>query len=340
VSRRPEAAVVGAGRGRIPYLDNAKVQLIAIVVFTHLFELVLRIDQPGQSFYRLILLFHMPAFVFITGYLAKPDLLTSKGRRSLAWLLWAFLLANSLNHLWSVWAEGAQLDLMRIIARPYFALWFLQAMIWWRILLMLFGRGASKRAALVSIAAAAVAAAASGYFLTDGAQFSLSRTFFFLPFYVAGFRAAQQRWRVPRTLLTRIVAFAAFALVFTALYWGGAIRDNELLYGRQTYAQMGHLTATSGIMRLALLGVSAVLVTAFMQFVPRRKLIFSVLGATTISVYVWHAFSIRLIRFFDQREFFAGNLSAVLVWTAVALVVFGIGPFARTTMRVLTGRKA
>ena len=70
---RPSSAVPTPAPVRSAFLDNAKAQLIALVVFTHLFELVLRYEQPAQSFYQLILLFHMPAFVFVTGYLSRPD---------------------------------------------------------------------------------------------------------------------------------------------------------------------------------------------------------------------------------------------------------------------------
>ena len=325
--------------GRVSLLDNARVYLIALVVFTHLFELVLRYDQPALSVYRLILLFHMPAFVFVTGYFSRPDLFTPKGLRTLLLLAWAFLLVNGLNHLWSVYAEGATFSVVHIITQPYFALWFLQAMIWWRVLLPLFSAGTSRRAAVLAICASVLVAVASGYLLRDGGWLTQSRAFFFLPFYVAGWRANQQKWKMPRAWWTRALAVGAFVSVFAALYWGHAIRNSELLYGRMSFAEMGHLTATSGLMRVAIYCVSAVLIAAFMQLVPRKKLAFTVLGLTTLSVYVWHAFGIRLIRFYNQREFFAGSWSAVVMWTVVALLMFGVGPLARGTIRVLTGRK-
>ena len=333
------SGVTGAPRVRVPLWDNAKAQLIALVVFTHLFELVLRYRQPAQSFYQLILLFHMPAFVFVTGYLSKPDLFSAKGARTTALLVWAFLLANTLNHVWSLVAEKAAFSVVHIVVEPYFALWFLQAMIWWRVLLVAFAWGTSRRAALASIAAAVVVASASGYLVRAGEWLTLSRAFFFLPFYVAGWRASQQGWKLKRFWWTRVVALGAFAAVFVALLWGHAIRDNELLYGRLSYAQMGHLTATSGVTRAALYVVSAVLIAAFLQLVPRKKIVYTVLGTTTIAVYVLHAFSIRLIRFFDQREFFAGSLGSVVLWTGIALLVFGTGPLARATTRILTSRK-
>jgi len=330
----------GNGRaGRIWFWDNAKVLLIALVVFTHLFELVLRYGQPAQSVYRLILLFHMPAFVFVAGYFAKSDLFTRRGARTLALLVWAFLLVNGLNHLWSVFAEGATFSVVRIVTEPYFALWFLQAMIWWNVLLPLFSMGESRVSALLAIAASVLIAAASGYLIRDGVFLTTSRALFFLPFFVAGWRVRQQHWALPRTWWTRTLAVGAFCAVFVALYWGNVIRGNELLYGRMSYAEMGHVALSSGMVRVALYGVSAVLIAAFLQLVPRRRLAFTVLGLTTLSVYVWHAFGIRLIRFYDQREFFAGSWGAVFIWTAVALVAFGLGPLAWGTVRILTGRK-
>ncbi len=330
----------GNGRaGRVWFWDNAKVILIALVVFTHLFELVLRYEQPAQSAYRLILLFHMPAFVFVTGYFSKSDLFTRRGARSLALLVWAFLIVNGLNHLWSVFAEGATFSVIRIVTEPYFALWFLQAMIWWNVLLPVFSVGTSRASALVAIIVSVLIATVSGYLIREGALLTTSRALYFLPFFVAGWRARQQHWSLPRQWWTRALAVAAFGAVFAALYWGNVIRGNELLYGRMSYAEMGHVALYSGVVRVALYGVSAALIAAFLQLVPRRRLAFTALGFTTLSVYVWHAFGIRLIRFYDQREFFAGSLGAVFIWTAVALVAFGVGPLARSTVRILTGRK-
>ena len=49
--------------------DNIKFILITLVVFGHFLELIN--GQVTDNLYRIIYLFHIPAFIFITGYFAK-----------------------------------------------------------------------------------------------------------------------------------------------------------------------------------------------------------------------------------------------------------------------------
>ena len=53
-------------------MDNLKGILIIMVVLGHLTELLLKSGEGGIV-YRLIYAFHMPAFIFISGYFAKSD---------------------------------------------------------------------------------------------------------------------------------------------------------------------------------------------------------------------------------------------------------------------------
>ena len=62
-------------RAAVPYsclIDNIKVLLIFLVVFNHIiaFNLV-KVDTVVRYVWYAITIFHMPAFVFISGYLSK-----------------------------------------------------------------------------------------------------------------------------------------------------------------------------------------------------------------------------------------------------------------------------
>ena len=61
----------------VPYsylVDNIKVVLIFLVVFNHLiaFQLV-KVDMVVRYVWYGITIFHMPAFIFISGYFAKVE---------------------------------------------------------------------------------------------------------------------------------------------------------------------------------------------------------------------------------------------------------------------------
>ena len=80
-----------------------------------------------------------------------------------------------------------------------------------------------------------------------------------------------------------------------------------------------------------MLCASFALVTAFLVLVSHRRTALTVLGPATLSIYVWHALTVRNIRYFDLEPLVAGSLPVVMVTTAVMLIVFGLGPIPRFT---------
>ena len=67
---QPAAAPKAQAKQRDPWLDNAKMVLVTIVVVGHMIVLVPGGDEKSQT-YDFIYYFHIPAFVLITGYLSK-----------------------------------------------------------------------------------------------------------------------------------------------------------------------------------------------------------------------------------------------------------------------------
>jgi len=55
---------------RDPWLDNAKMTLVTLVVIGH-FWAVLPDTTFNDHFYDFLYLWHIPAFVFVTGYLSR-----------------------------------------------------------------------------------------------------------------------------------------------------------------------------------------------------------------------------------------------------------------------------
>ncbi|EAE0774479.1 acyltransferase, partial [Listeria monocytogenes] len=57
---------------RTAYFDNAKFLLMILVVFSHLLQPFIGDQKFYHDLYYFIFTFHMPAFVFLAGYFAKP----------------------------------------------------------------------------------------------------------------------------------------------------------------------------------------------------------------------------------------------------------------------------
>lgn len=323
-------AIAQPVKQRVPFFDNAKAGLISLVVFNHLFSLEVAKVQPGRSFYLMVLLFHMPAFIFVTGMLSRPYEFTQKGAHSLGKVLWRYLAFNTISLAWGyLLLDGPAFGLNQILFHPAFALWFLLAMAWWQLALALFAVGKGTKAALVSIAIAVLISAASGYFIKGGQWLTINRVFTFLPFYVAGYRVKQMGWAMPRNRWTRVVAVLVFVLAFTALYSGVLVTGSEVLLGRAPYKGLHLVGAPAGVIRLELLAIAGLLIAAFLQLVPRSKSLLSTLGVASLSIYVWHALFVQTIKFYDYREMLTGTLPAVLLTTTALVLVFGLGPIPR-----------
>ena len=53
------------------FIDNIKVVLIFLVVFGHLIERYIDTSDTLMAIYMFIYIFHMPLFIYISGYLSK-----------------------------------------------------------------------------------------------------------------------------------------------------------------------------------------------------------------------------------------------------------------------------
>ena len=93
-----------ADRAAVPYsylIDNVKVLLIFLVVFNHIiaFNLV-KVDIVVRYIWYAITIFHMPAFIFISGYLSKKPQNVMKNVKN---LLIPYILGYSLTWYSQIW---------------------------------------------------------------------------------------------------------------------------------------------------------------------------------------------------------------------------------------------
>ena len=106
------------------FFDNARALLIFLVVFGHLLQPYTESDTFLTSLYLTIYSFHMPCFLFISGYFAKkagqPGYLEKVSKKLLVpyFIFFAFF---SLYYYFTGKEDNVTLDPFD----PVFALWFL-----------------------------------------------------------------------------------------------------------------------------------------------------------------------------------------------------------------------
>lgn len=128
-----------ADRTAVPYsylIDNIKVLLIFLVVFNHIiaFNLV-KVDMVVRYIWYGITIFHMPAFVFISGYLSKKPQNVLKNVKN---LLIPYILGYSLTWYSQIWL-GRTVD-YEILRPTGTVMWYVLALFAYRLTIEAMGK--------------------------------------------------------------------------------------------------------------------------------------------------------------------------------------------------------
>jgi fucose 4-O-acetylase-like acetyltransferase len=273
ISRQPE---------RYPALDHARLVLIALVVIGHLMEQLADSGPFAAALYRWIYLFHMPAFVLVSGAVSKADLTRRRAFALATCVLLPYVVFQTLYPAWDAWLSGSG-DWSQGYLTPYWLLWYLLSLASWRVLLPLFARLKFALPLAVIIALAAGMAPWVGY------PFSLSRTLVFFPLFLLGHRIGARRLQQLGAVPAR--RFAAALILFAAAAGAWFLRglDPEWLYASMDYASLRIAPFAGAMTRLALLTASALCALSVLTLVPRRAR-HAGFGRRSLTAYLVHGF--------------------------------------------------
>lgn len=296
---QPAADIPTPQRSRTPYWDNARFVAIALVVLGHGTLKLIAKSDPAYSLYLFIYLFHIPVFVAVSGYFARsgsPKL--SDLKKLIGLVVVPYLIFET---VWSGihWSMTGRLKLD--YTTPWWTLWFLIALVIWRVTLPYLS--VLRFPLTISI----VAAVGAGYLANVDNSLSLARAIGLLPFFVFGAKLREgglgERWlelssRV--VWLLRCAAIALFGVTATVTLIGiGAWRTllvrRFLLYDEQ-YSSFGYDQWWAGCLRLGFLAVGMLLCLAFLVLIPRRRTWFTRAGQATMYIYLLHSFVLFPIR--------------------------------------------
>ncbi|MFT4286784.1 acyltransferase family protein [Nocardioides sp.] len=297
---------------RDPWLDNAKLALVTLVVIGHAWTL-LPDNARDSHLYDFLYVWHVPAFVLVTGYLSK-SFDYSPGR---LWLLVRtvavpYLIFECALALFRTYVGGERLQ--DLFADPHWPLWYLTALFCWRLL----------TPALRAIPAALAVAAAVSVVLGAVAPttLDLARVVGFLPFFAMGLLATPERLALLPPPLARILAVPVLALIWLLTAHTDSFASTGWLYYRSTYADLGVGDLHGMVLRACLLGLGAAGALAFLALVPPIRTRLTGLGEMTLVVYLCHGFFVLGARYAGYETWTAAHpLLGLLVTTAAAIGV-------------------
>lgn len=272
---------------REAYFDNAKLLFIFFVVFGHLIQPMKGSFELADGLYQWIYMFHIPAFVLISGFFASgassPNYLKKLTKKLLLpYLIFQFLY----NLVFVITSSGSYQSLYD----PHWSLWFLLSLFSWHVLLSVFKR----MPAITGITLAFLIGLLIGFVPLIGHEFSISRTFVFFPFFLMGYWISKNKLYQFKGLRFKVPALSVLAALLVISYLKPIIPD-ELLFGSYAYSDI-ELMTTGFLGRLALYSLSILMVVSLLVLVPRKRFSFTHLGQYTLYVYLLHGVFIQLIR--------------------------------------------
>jgi fucose 4-O-acetylase-like acetyltransferase len=277
-------------------MDNAKSVLIVLVVFGHLLELNLKPYSWNESIYFFVYLFHIPAFVYISGYFSNAELFSQKAIRRVFRLFCTYACFQGIYHLWKFYITS-HFSLEESLLYPYWLMWYLMSLITWNLLLPMFCRYP------YSIVLAVLSGVAVGYLVQDGSLLSIGRSFVFFPFFLAGFRHSKMESNNNFPIIAKLIAASSFICIALTSNIIQKHLNYRWLYGRISFSELGMPNWQGGVTRLGIYLLSSLLLVSFFILLPKKRYWFSDLGKFTLPVFLWHGLIIKILSHFHPLKF-------------------------------------
>lgn len=296
--------------------DNLKVLLIFLVVFAHTLENYIHNNMVLRSIYFFIFMFHMPLFIFVSGYFSRT--INKHRKDAVKDLLIPFILFNI---IWYASIGNFKFP----IYYPGWTLWYLLSLFFWRFFLI----------DLIKIKWVIVLSIILGLLVGFNGKFidlfSFSRTFAYLPFFLLGYYSNDSTINKIKKYsnvisILGLIIIGAFAFLVTKY----EIIDYKFLYMSQSYKSFG-FGIYQGILLRILFYILATLISVFvMNLFSRKKLNLSKIGGETLVIYLGHIYLIRLLEtFLPIFDSTIANLSVVIIFSILTCMILSLPIFLK-----------
>lgn len=295
------------------YYDNAKFLLIFLVVIGHFITTFIG-NGVIEQIYIFIYLFHMPAFILVSGYFSKGFRRSGYVLKITKKILVPYFLFQIIYSIYYyVLLDKSEFTIA--ILKPHWSLWFLLSLFCWHLLLFVFTK--IKYSLLLAVLIGLIV----GYFDGIGGYLSLSRTFVLFPVFLLGFQMKKEHFEKLTSNKGKLLSAVAIVFMLFIIHYVLVDLPKEWMYGSKSYEKLG-AGWEGGIIRLLYYGMSLVMIYSFFAFVPKKEYFFSKWGARTLYVYLLHGFIIRYFRTTDLVPYIKETYSYYLLLIFAIMVTF------------------
>lgn len=313
--------------GRIYYFDNLKFILIFLVVFGHFVDLIVSKTDIARSTFILIYLFHMPLFVFISGFFSKNSVKRKDKSKIIVFLLLYIILKVIIFTIEKLYGKNVAFHVFSDKSVP----WYLFAMAAWYGITMLVQNLNKKYVFLFSILLSLVV----GFDKDIGDFLCLSRIIVFYPFFLLGnIINKEQILNIIKNKKLKIVSIIFLMLVIYIVF--AFINDvyliRPILTGRNSYYSLNNSIEDLGILfRLIWYIISSLISVSVMSLIPKGKTFFSNLGQNTLAVLILHTIIVKIF----AREGISLRVYQYFIISIIVTFVFSLKWFSIPFNKIL-----
>lgn len=267
-------------------MDNVKALLITLVVIGHMADFYVNTSENMKFIYFFIYLFHMPLFIFLSGYFIKSTVNGSRFKVEkvisyfILYLLFKLIMYALFKYGFSV--EETNFNTFNEGNVP----WYLLAMSIWIILIYVLKQFKPVFLVLISVLAGIVI----GYDSFVGDYLTLSRVIVFFPFFLLGYYIDHNKF-VTFLSSQKLRFFSLVVLIISILvvYFniGNIYQFRGFLTGRNSYEVLKQ-PIYGGFYRMLFYLLAVLLSTVCLLIVPKSKTIFTIIGQRTLQIYILH----------------------------------------------------
>lgn len=316
-------------------LDNMKALLIFLVVAGHLIEGFRPIGLPAAEYFDFwIYSFHMPAFIFVSGFLSKGYCKKGQVRAEKIAVFVVYyaifqVLLTVVKYLFEVDLDGSS------FFDPERGLWYLLAMIFYYMVIPV----AEKLPSYITVGGFLVLSVMIGMEPDADTMLSVHRIFTFAPFFFIGYyfsENALKRFRAVKTSFRIVIGLELIAS--SILIWAIHGVDNipiSVFYGKDNYGELNTDFIYGSVLRLEATLIGLLMIFGLLALMSSKKSIISSVGQRSLSVYLFHLPIVIVlmdtellanIKIEGPVEFSVLILAAIAITALLSLPVF-IYPF-------------
>ena len=301
--------------------DNIKALLICLVVTGHCIEVSAVHHSLTRAVNYWIYSFHMPAFIFVSGFWAMIYCNNCSVRAELLAVLICYYTAFQI--LFSVLKLIFNIKTSSIsFFSPARGLWYLLAMIFFYLLVPL----AERLPSYIVLPALITLGVLIGKDRSPSNYLALLRIFNFAPYFFMGYYLSTDTVNKLRSLKGRLrYPLGAALVVLSSAIW--IVQRNtfsrEIFFGKLTYHKI-HLGLLEGAgLRLQTYLIAAIMIAALLLVMPSKKTIFSFVGKNSLQIFILHMALVIIL--FDSKlvhtEINSNPEFAVAVFAGAALTI-------------------